>query len=144
MGDTVMLLPQVTVYRHRFWFRDHESVCYHVDPDTAHDIIFHAKLLPAAVREIKRHIGLGAMRVTRTVTATVELPLTTQSIGVQAVPVSASWILHIWPLLTKALELYQKSSESSFTLAFDDMDNIIHMEPDRQSIPPNKTEEGET
>lgn len=138
MIDIVILLPQVTVHRHRFWFRDNESVCYYIEPDTAHDIAYHAQMLPFAIMEYMRYVGLGAIRVTRRVTASVELPLKTLAHGQQTTPVSPSWIVQTAPLLLEAYYVYQATPEESFTLVVDDAGQIVRTEPDRKSIPPQK------
>lgn len=138
MGDFAPLLQQVTVHRYKFWFRDSENICYSIDPELGRDIAIHSRLLKPATVDAKRIVALGCIRVTRFVTASVELPLTVPSRGSQAIRVSADWIMAVAPLLHEALHLHERAPEESFTLVYDASGHIVRLEPDRRSIPPLK------
>lgn len=138
MSDVPLLLTQVTVHKGTFWFRDIESVCYSINPETAHEIIYHYRLLARSMKGDQRVFTLGPYRITKQLTATVELPLRTPRIGIRAVMVSEDWIAKICPLIDTALTIHDQMPNESFTLALNDEGEIIRTETDRQSIPPQK------
>jgi len=138
MSDVPLLLPQVTVHRGQFWFRDNDNVCYSIGPETAHEIVYHWRLLPSSMKEGQISFTVGPYRVTKKLIAHVELPLRTPRSGTQAVQVSMNWIGRVYPLLYEALSLHNADTLDAFTLVIDDDNNIIRTTPDRQSIPPMK------
>ena len=138
MSDVPLLLPQVTVHRGMFWFRDNESVCYSISPETAHEIVFHWPLLPNSMREGQLTFTVGPYRVTKRLTASVELPLRTYYQGTRGVMVSIEWIARIQPLLEYAYRIHQQDPNDSFTIVFGEEGRATRVEPDRQSIPPQK------
>lgn len=138
MSDVPLLLLQVTVHRGMFWFHDQEYMGYSADPDTAHDISFHAPMLPHQLKNDHRYIGLGAIRVHKRIVTTVELPLKTPSRSAQTVEVAPDWILRMRPLLVEAYRVHKESPLVSFTLLLDGNNTIIRAEAERRSIPPQK------
>jgi len=136
MSNGPLLLVQVTVHRGQFWFRDVESVCYSTNPETAHEMVYHYRLLKPTMKQMERSVTVGPYRII--LTGTVEFPFRTLRLGIRPVMVSEDWIMKICPLIDAALSIHNQTPNESFTLVLDDGNHIIRTEPDRHSIAPKK------
>ena len=139
MSETAPLEKQVTHYKGLLWFRStDDGVCFSLRPSVAKLAL---KSLTMVFRVTKpktdTHV-FEPFHVNVRVVGDITLPLALPGLEEKPVPVSREWLQAIQPFLTRAIYILDtRSGVNDFTLVYDG-DEVVEVEVDRKSIPPQR------